>query len=391
MLRIQDFIEELRTKSTQSTYRGGIYSFFDWKYGRQRAERNATHEERERYEKLAEEYLSTATAIPDDLRNFAVSMRKIPPKTAQARMNAIRQFLIMNDVEISEKDWRRIRSRLPLGGPSTEEKELTPDILRRILMHAGIRGRAFFLFLLATGMRVGEAVQVRLSDVDLTTTPPTVLLKDKFTKTRKARITFLTREAADALQEWLKVRKDYLHSAAKRNSGLVAKGIGNLKNKRDNRVFPFGRHVADNMWKNLLKKADIATRDETTQRHQYRIHQLRKMFRTHAAMRAPVDIVEALMGHSGYLTDAYRCYSKDQLAEAYKKIEPALTLAVPMSEHTVICEHVAQETENTKEIVSNLVIRNEQLQKELSEIKGILNVLSENPDVLKRILVSKSY
>lgn len=390
MLRIQDFIEELRTKATQSTYRGGIYSFFDWKYGRQRAERNATHEERERYEKLAEEYLSTATDIPADLRNFAASMRTIPPKTAQARMNAIRQFLIMNNIEISEKDRRRIRSRLPEGGPSTEEKELSPETLRCILMHADVRGRAFFLFLLATGMRIGEAVQVRLSDLDLTATPPAVQLKDVFTKTRKARITFLTKEAADALQEWLKVRESYLHSAAKRNSGLVTKGIGNPKNKWDNRIFPFSRHVAESMWRNLLKNADIATRDETTQRHHYRIHQLRKMFRTHAAMRAPVDIVEALMGHSGYLTNAYRCYSKDQLAEAYKQIEPALTLAVPMSDHIVIREHVAKEMEGQKEIVSNLVIQNNQLQKELSDIKEILTVISENPHVLKSLLVSKN-
>ena len=57
MLTIRDFIAELRTKSTKTTYRAGILSFLDWKYGRQRSERNATAEEMARYENLASQYL----------------------------------------------------------------------------------------------------------------------------------------------------------------------------------------------------------------------------------------------------------------------------------------------------------------------------------------------
>jgi integrase len=56
-------------------------------------------------------------------------------------------------------------------------------------------------------------------------------------------------------------------------------------------------------------------------RLQYRIHGLRKFFRSQLALSCPVDIVEALMGHEGYLTDAYRRYSRKQMAEYYLKAE----------------------------------------------------------------------
>ena len=38
----------------------------------------------------------------------------------------------------------------------------------------------------------------------------------------------------------------------------------------------------------------------------------------------PVDVVEALMGHEGYLTEVYRRYSIEDLAKFYKQGEYAL-------------------------------------------------------------------
>jgi hypothetical protein len=57
MVNIKDFISELRTKSTKSTYRAGIYAFLDWKYSRLRGERRATPEDMQRYERPAAQYL----------------------------------------------------------------------------------------------------------------------------------------------------------------------------------------------------------------------------------------------------------------------------------------------------------------------------------------------
>ena len=44
------------------------------------------------------------------------------------------------------------------------------------------------------------------------------------------------------------------------------------------------------------------------------------------ALSSPVDIVEALMGHEGYLTEAYRRYTRKQMGEYYLKAEHHVTV-----------------------------------------------------------------
>ncbi|MEM3629336.1 MAG: hypothetical protein QXW47_06335 [Candidatus Jordarchaeales archaeon] len=51
---------------------------------------------------------------------------------------------------------------------------------------------------------------------------------------------------------------------------------------------------------------------------------LRKFFRTRMATVIPVDIVEALMVHEGYLAEVYRQYSFEDLAKYYKQGEHTL-------------------------------------------------------------------
>jgi FtsZ-binding cell division protein ZapB len=66
--------------------------------------------------------------------------------------------------------------------------------------------------------------------------------------------------------------------------------------------------------------------DKSTKRKTLRIHQMRKFFRTQLGDK--VDKVEALMGHEGYLTNAYRRYTNKQLAEYYLKNERLLYISM---------------------------------------------------------------
>jgi phage shock protein A len=62
----------------------------------------------------------------------------------------------------------------------------------------------------------------------------------------------------------------------------------------------------------------------------------------------PVDVVEALMGHEGYLTEVYRRYSLEDLAKFYKQ-----------GEHTLL---VFAESENVSRLRAEIEERNKQLQ-----------------------------
>ncbi|OPX71319.1 MAG: site-specific tyrosine recombinase XerC [Methanoregulaceae archaeon PtaB.Bin009] len=384
MVSIQEFIEELRTKSTKTTYRAGVYAFLDWKYGRQRAERKASPEEMDRYEDLVAQYLATGDDVPGDLRKYAASMQEIPPKTAAIRLTGIKEYLLVNGIELSERETRLIRSRMPRGGTQTTERDLTPQVLQTLLTHADVKGRALILFLMSSGVRIGEAVQLKVSDIDLERDPAVVHIRAEITKTRRARTTFISHEAVAAVREWQKVREAYLESASSRNKGLVAQGIGSVKTREDQRLFPFATHVAQSMWRTILKNADLAFLDEATGRHQHHIHQLRKYFRTQMAISCPVDVVEAMLGHEGYLTSAYRRYTIDQLAEAYKKAEPMITLQLPSTEIHQVEQAIRKEMAGQQQTIMHLVVKNEELERELKTVKGFMEVVAANPDVLVR-------
>jgi integrase len=372
MMSIQDFIAELRTKSTKATYQAGIYAFLDWKYGKQRIGRCISKDEMPKYEGLASDYLSKKNNYAEDLRHYAASMQDIAPTTARARMSGIKEYLFFNDIEFSEKNKRQIKSRMPKGGARTVERDLDHNTLQIILNHSDVKGRALILTLASSGMRIGECLQLRVSDINFAVVPAEVNIRQEITKTRRTRVTFLSREAVAALREWLKVRAAYLGSAQNRNAGFIAQGIGSVKSASDPRLFPFDSHVAQQMWRTALKNAGLLSADESTRRQQLHYHQLRKFFRSQLALTCPVDIVEALMGHEGYLTAAYRRYTREQMAEYYLKSEGMVTLQIPSKEITRVETEIKKEMQDQQAVISRLVVQMAERDSELNALKKII-------------------
>lgn len=73
----------------------------------------------------------------------------------------------------------------------------------------------------------------------------------------------------------------------------------------------------------MAGKAELDEKDTKTNRAVLHPHALRKFFRTKMGKAIGVDMTEALMGHSGYMTE-YRKYSDKELAEAYQAGEGAV-------------------------------------------------------------------
>jgi integrase len=82
--------------------------------------------------------------------------------------------------------------------------------LRRILSHMDVKGKSLFLVLASSGMRIGEALRLKVEDVDLTSDPPKINIRGEYTKTGNPRIAFISFEARESLEEWLKNREGEL-------------------------------------------------------------------------------------------------------------------------------------------------------------------------------------
>lgn len=196
----------------------------------------------------------------------------------------------------------------------------TNDQLREILQYGDIKARALFLVLSSSGMRIGEALKLRPEDIDMSKTPTKIHLRAEITKTGNSRITFISEEATEALKLWLKNRERYIENAVKKTN------FKNRKSPDSPYVFPFSYQVAQTIWKNLIEKAGYNEKDPSTNRYKMHIHTLRKYFRTRMSLKIPADVVEALMGHEGYLTHVYRRYGEHELAEMYLKAEQQIVI-----------------------------------------------------------------
>ena len=384
--RLEKFLKNLRTDSTRKNYRSGIICFIEFIYEVQREGKRATKAENERFFELADQYLDQERNYEDDLREFAVSLQSKPPMTARNYFTSIERFLFRSGVEIKVRTLDDIRKSLPRGGAKGVEDEMSKETIDKLLKHVDLKGKSLILTLASSGMRIGEALQITLDDINLDSDPPTISIRPEYTKSKMHRITFISKEAKNMLIEWLNIREKYIKESLNKNRGFVNKGICAKKDEDDNRVYPFSRSVMDQMWEKALTNANLLSHDRSTNRKTLRIHQFRKFFRTQLGDR--VDITEALMGHEGYLTKAYRAYTNEQLVEYYLKNERLLYIS--MSDEDI--EEVKNQLEKkfdseTKDIKAAHTKNAEAIGEMYIDIKGLkkeIEVLQKRSDFMKK-------
>jgi integrase len=391
MKSISQFLELYPKKNTKDVYRAGIYAFFEFFDSEiKRNGKKVTKNEAAQFEKTANEYLTLndgkkadLEVYVNDLMRFAAHLHNKPPKTAKTYLGAIKEYLGYNGIEFTQRQLKTIRLKLPKGGVRTIENDMDRKIIQQILQHTDIKGRALFLTEASSGMRIGEALQIELDDVlpYLENNPVMISIRGEYTKTGEQRSVFISAEAKDALIEWLKVRKQYLKSAVNKNRGLINNGNAKLKILDDTRLFPFTDNNALEMWNNAVNNAGLLSIDKGTNRKQLRIHQLRKFFRSQLALGCPVDIVEALMGHEGYLTEAYRRYTKAQMAEYYLKNEHYITIAQNQSVEAIKKEI----TNEMNEAIKGLVVENQGLQSKNKALEDKLTRLEKVVKVVAKV------
>jgi integrase len=329
MKKIEDFLALYPKKNTQSVYRAGVFDFFDCISGeRVREGARATAEERERYEQIAEGYFTEERDYMADLLRFAASMSGKPPTGSRAKFSGVKEFLYNYGVEFSQRQLRQLQTKLPKGKTSrTAERDFDRETIKKILTHMSLAGKTTVLILASSGMRIGELLKIDIADIDLTTIPAQMVVRGETTKNGETRTVFISAEAKESVDEWLKVREAYLMSSLNRNNGLVEKAKAKKKDESDTRLLPFSDSNMREMWQNALSKCGMWSKDNTTQRSQFRIHGLRKFFRSQLALSCPTDIVEALLGHEGYLSASYRRYTVKQMGEFYLKGEGYITIS----------------------------------------------------------------
>lgn len=161
----------------------------------------------------------------------------------------------------------------------------------------------------------------------------------------------------------VKVRKNYLRAASAK-SHLYDKSLD------DYRIFPFDPTTAYSIWKKALHKSALNGKDKSTNREKLNLHVLRKFFRTRlGAAGIPIDVVEALMGHEGYLTEVYRRYSLEDLRKFYLRGESALLVFTEAQEVTKLRQEVEEKNKSLNNSIVSLVSEKQKLKSRLEELE----------------------
>ncbi len=182
---------------------------------------------------------------------------------------AFLRYLVEEKVVSPDVFGRRIRLQLPERLP----RAMDPDDLARLLsVIDDTQDRAMILVLLRTGMRIGELLQTRVSDVHLRERRIEIYEGEK---NRLGRVVYLSDDALGALGVWMKARdpgKEHLfHSRGKRSRMCYS--------------------TARNRFMNYIEKAGLDHRG-------YTVHTLRHTFATellNAGMR--LECLQVLLGH----------------------------------------------------------------------------------------------
>jgi len=226
------------------------------------------------------------------------------PKTVLTYVAAVKGLLRYEEISL---DAYKFRAKVELP-PKTEisiDRIPTREEIRTIILNSDRKTRALVALLATSGLRIGEAAALRVGNMDFKECK--IMLLSQRTKSRKARTSFITDEAAGFLREYLGPRIN------KREDWLF------LDERRFNR-----KAGPDALYMNVyrvLKKLGLKSRlDPESKRNELHPHSFRKYFFS-KMIGAGVDrgVAERLMGHNFGFDNAYLHMDEDRLRKEYMK------------------------------------------------------------------------
>ena len=103
----------------------------------------------------------------------------------------------------------------------------------------------------------------------------------------------------------------------------------------------------------------------------------------------PVDIVEALMGHEGYLTSVYRRYTQEDLAKKYLEAEHTVFIFRETEDLTKFKKEVEQQNKSLQIVINDLAIKNTKLEEKYvklaKETKLVTDILRDLKPLIEKV------
>ena len=234
-----------------------------------------------------------------------------------------KDFLNHQGCKIYNEDMK-MRFRLPKR-VSGYQRGLTREAINRVIRFANPKLATTILIACSSGMRIGEIIQLKMSDVDLDASPAAITIRAKTTKTRETRLTHISSEAKNSL-------KDYLARYGTQNEYLFLREHEldeDAKLSDEEKYFRFviaSKHNLESQLDRCIKKIPELNAKNENQKNWIHFHAFRAWFKTQVTDAHQSDFAEALMGHKSLKLVYYRQNDKVR-AKTYLDIEYAVTIS----------------------------------------------------------------
>ena len=266
---------------------------------------------------------ATDVISADLVQRWAACGRHLSPKTQKRRLGLVRQFSIYLQ-RIRPESYIPDRFLFPVHVPAFKAYVYSPDEYRALLRaalalpspKAALRPKVFYTVLLlvySTGLRIGEALRLRLRDVDLEAN--TLMIRE--TKFLKSRVVPFSPALADALREYLKERRV---ASAGPDAPLF---ISHARR-------PYSVDKFSEVFRTLLVAAGVPAIPHRQRprvydvRHTFALTRVLQWYREGADLQAKLPLLATYMGHVDVLsTQVYLTSTAELLRETSQRFEQA--------------------------------------------------------------------
>ncbi|MDV0440964.1 tyrosine-type recombinase/integrase [Methanorbis furvi] len=358
-LSVTDYVNTKRTKNTKSVVRGSLTQFF-----RHVSKQQLLTKDLDTY---SLQYLenSSIDQIFADANSYFDSIYSLSPKTISLRIGFLIHYLKMNDIAFSAAQDSILSGRLPRSVTVHDEDYLTTERLRSVLAQSDVMMRAIILVLASSGMRIGEVLSFDISQMH----GNEIHMRASQMKGQKPHVYFISVEAVQAVNEWLKVRDVFATRAL-----LKTKKCLGHSSVISSCVFPYSYSSIGVKFTLVMQKAGLYERDMVTRRGRITLHSIRKWTDSTMKIHISSNLANALIGHFEAGDSSYRRYTREQLREAYAKVEPYLTILAPQ-EYADLKSETQQQLASHDKLLVGLMEENYQIKADNKVIKDTLNSL----------------
>ena len=233
---------------------------------------------------------------------------KISPSTLPIYLFYLRKYLYARGIKIDVRELNDYFKKNNTMKKVLKERKYTIKLseIQSIINAVDIHHKRLYLTLLSSGIRIGEALKIRKSDIDFSNDRPVITIRSEIAKNSEERITIMSEECHEVCKK--------LFETLQVNDLVFGSDTCLFESNLTNHELYFAR----------VRERLGLTEQYKSGTHKITLHTFRSFFIS-KIIKENENLGHYLAGHSVYMKQ-YERFETEELIEAYIKSEPELTI-----------------------------------------------------------------